>query len=646
MKDKPAAELEDIKNKYDNLKSSYMNGLFDLKQAEKALRESEEKYQFIFDNSLHFIWIYDYDTLMFLSVNAAAIKQYGYSKQEFLSMTVNDLQSIEHIDDSMKEINSIDSLSQLSKQRHLKKNGELMCVEIVSHPIFSDNNRVVHSIILDVTKSNQTLLTTENIPEQRNVEAEPLLFSRLVQQNATAICVTDPDGIIEYVNSPEIDLSGYSMAELIGSHSRIFSSGFNPKDVYIQLWKTIKSGNVWAGYLLNKKKTGELYWEYLQISPILDDNGNIINFSSLKLDLTDKKKMHEDMILAKESAEKSEILLRTFIENMPFEIWARDMNSVGILENKMHIDHFGTILGQKLINSNDSNNDNLERWESHIKMAMNGDIIHDEVEYKIDQQEIIYQQIAFPIYRNKKVIGVAGMNIDITTRRLAEKALISSEEQLKKFASHLQNVREEEKGALAREIHDDLGQILIALKIDIGLLKQKIKKDISSISVEDILLKFNNLDSLVDDTLKSARRIMNELRHEQLELLGLELTIKEYLISFEKRHQLKCEFVNYVSKIGMNQQQTLALFRILQEALTNIVKHAKATAVMIVLGNYENKLFLEISDDGVGFDMNINGRIDSYGMIGMRERAFLLKGELSITSNPGEGTRVRVEIPY
>lgn len=606
------------------------------------LSKSEVKYKGLFDKHPQPIWIYDYDTLAFLDVNEAAVTLYGYSKQEFLSMNVKDMLPVEDMLHFEKYVVQIDALNEMTEQRHFKKNGELMFVETLSYSVFSSDSRVIHSFIRTVSGSNQI---QPDIAEQRNDKEKIRLFTNIVEQSSTAICVTDPDGVIEYVNPMETNLSGYSMDELIGSHSRIFSSGFNPKEVYAELWETIKSRNIWTGYLLNEKKTGELYWEHLRVSPILDNRGNIINFLSLKLDLTDKKKMHEDVILAKESAEKSEILLRTLIENMPFEVWARDVNNIGILENTLHLEHFGSILGEELKNSNAINDDNLERWENHIKAALNGDIIHEEVEYTINEQELIYQQIAFPIYRNEKVIGVAGINVDITNRKLVDKALISSENQLRKFASYLQNVREEEKEALAREIHDDLGQILIALKIDLGLLKQKIKKDVTAVGIKDILLQIGVLEGLVNDTLQSTRRIMNELRHEQLEMLGLELAIKEYIPGFAKRHQLRCEFVSSVSKIEINQQTTLALFRILQESLTNIVKHAKASVVTIVLGHYENKLFLEISDDGVGFDMTNYGRIDSYGMIGMRERAFLLKGELSITSTLGEGTRVRVEIP-
>lgn len=213
-------------------------------------------------------------------------------------------------------------------------------------------------------------------------------------------------------------------------------------------------------------------------------------------------------------------------------------------------------------------------------------------------------------------------------------------------ASNLQNVRDDERNALAREIHDDLGQILVALKIDTGLLKRELIKNVTFICPENILTKLDSLEDLIDNTIKTTRSILNGLRPKQLELQGLEMSIKQYLCDFEHRHQLNCELASSDLTVPINQQQTLTFFRILQEAMTNIAKHAKATSVRVELGNLDTKLFMEIVDNGIGFDLKHSGRTDSYGMTGMKERTFLINGELTITSKVGDGTKVRVEIPY
>jgi len=179
-----------------------------------------------------------------------------------------------------------------------------------------------------------------------------------------------------------------------------------------------------------------------------------------------------------------------------------------------------------------------------------------------------------------------------------------------------------------------------------GLLKNKVIKTNAPSASEDILVKFDHILTLIDTTIKTARRIMNGLRPELLELNGFVATATTYLREFEDRHKIKSEFSSKISTIEMDSQQSLVFFRILQEALNNIAKHSKATLVKIQLRNESNKLVLEIIDNGIGFDKNISGRQDSYGMIGMKERVVLLEGELDIISEEGQGTCVRVEIPY
>ena len=237
-------------------------------------------------------------------------------------------------------------------------------------------------------------------------------------------------------------------------------------------------------------------------------------------------------------------------------------------------------------------------------------------------------------------------NLDTTKQKRAEEALKNSQQKLKLFAAHLQNIREEERKDLAREIHDDLGQILVAMKIDLGFMKQKVLKNIDLAFLEDITTKFDYLFNLLDNTIKTSRRIMTGLRPEALELLGFVEATRLYAIDFQERHRVTCQFESPISKLKINSQQSIAFFRILQEALTNIAKHAKATVVKIQLRNQNNKLIMEIIDNGIGFDENQKIKHDSYGLIGMRERIFLLKGELIISGKLGKGTSVRVDMPY
>jgi len=348
--------------------------------------------------------------------------------------------------------------------------------------------------------------------------------------------------------------------------------------------------------------------------------------------------------MVEEALQKSEVLLRTFIDNSPFEIWARDNESIGILENKMFVNNCGSIIGLKPNSDNRVDSNTINRWEQVNGRVFSGEIVDEEFEFDVKGQRRNFQQIVFPIKTPTQTIGIAGFNIDITERKLDEKALNESREQLKKFAAHLQNVREEERNLLARDIHDDLGQILIAMKIDLGLLKQGLVKNLEGKILEDSMQKFNDLQNLVDNTLKSARRIMTDLRPEVLDLLGLIETINQHIKSFAERNKIECKLINHTNNLELNSQHSVALFRIVQEALNNIAKHARATKVEVRLTEAKDKFTLEIKDNGIGFDTNDKRKIDSYGLLGMKERVFLLGGKLKITSQKDKGTTIKVEI--
>ncbi len=443
---------------------------------------------------------------------------------------------------------------------------------------------------------------------------------------------------------------GKQKAEMIGyspkkfSHHADFMGLVHPED----LEKTMKAmHNHLTG--IDKKyeieyrilsNTG-IYKNYYDIGSVSkrDNNGNPLVVSGLVIDITERKH-------AEEALQKSETFLRTFIDNVPFEIWARDIDGVGILENKKLIEHFGSILGHKPSEFSKRNLETAKLWDYNNNRIINGEIIDEEVIYNIGNQPRIYQQILFPInIETTEIIGIAGFNIDITSRKNAEIALNESQGQLKMFAAHLQSVREEERTLLAREIHDDLGQILVAMKIDMGILKNTFMKINKDFDLNDLMIRFDELLQLVDNTIKTTRRIMTDLRPEVLDMLGFTEAVRQHLKSFQERYKIECQLIKNTPKLDLKPQQSVALFRIIQEALNNIAKHAKASSVKVIIDQQSDKLKLEIIDNGIGFKEEGNLRIDSYGLIGMKERVFLLDGELIIKSEIGIGTNVKVELP-
>lgn len=235
---------------------------------------------------------------------------------------------------------------------------------------------------------------------------------------------------------------------------------------------------------------------------------------------------------------------------------------------------------------------------------------------------------------------------DITQRKQAKEELENSREELKQYASHLQNVREEERILLAREIHDDLAQNLVAVKVDLGLLTMKLLKEIENVDDSDLMNSLSELSTEMNDTISTCRKIMSGLRSEELELIGLLETMKQYAKDFQEKHQIECSFQTELETILLDPKDSVTMLRIFQEALSNVYKHAKASAVNVSLRTEDKLLVCEIKDNGVGFDATNKIKSHSYGIIGMKERVLLLNGRLQVRSSINKGTVVRIEIPY
>ena len=370
----------------------------------------------------------------------------------------------------------------------------------------------------------------------------------------------------------------------------------------------------------------------------------------LQIQNEEKEKRTAELIIANKAFLQSEENFRRSISESPFGIRINSMDSQTIYVNKAFLDIYelNSLEDFKSLSTinrytPESYAQHLDRKEKRKKGEKTSDyevsIIRKDGEIRVIK--VWRKEILWNDSRHYQII-----NLDITEQKRTEEALKNSQQQLRNFASHLQDIREQEKIAIAREIHDDLGQILVALKIDLGLFKHEVSKGNGCISPEGIMGKFDDLSSLVDKTIKTTRRIMTGLRPEIIDSLGFIEAARSYILEFEARHHLPCQFVCNLSEINIASQQSVALFRILQEALTNVIKHAKATAVKIKVSIHTHKLILEITDNGIGFDENHTLREESYGMIGMKERIILLEGKLFITGKPGQGTSVRVEIPY
>ncbi|HVV01715.1 MAG TPA: histidine kinase [Verrucomicrobiae bacterium] len=225
--------------------------------------------------------------------------------------------------------------------------------------------------------------------------------------------------------------------------------------------------------------------------------------------------------------------------------------------------------------------------------------------------------------------------------RRAEEQLRESHEQLRALSVYLQSVREEERTRIAREVHDELGQALTGCKLDLAWIAGKLPKEQT-----DLLARTKALTTHIDSTIQMVRRIATELRPGILDHLGLAAALEWQANEFQNRTGIKCVVHAGVDELPLTVELNTTFFRIFQETLTNIIRHAGATLVTVELKEQGGEIVLEVRDNGRGISRDEINNSKSMGLLGMRERAALLGGEFKISPLPArKGTRVRVAIP-
>ena len=227
---------------------------------------------------------------------------------------------------------------------------------------------------------------------------------------------------------------------------------------------------------------------------------------------------------------------------------------------------------------------------------------------------------------------------DITKRKHAEEAL-------RALSARLRSAREEEGTRIAREIHDELGGVLTGLKWDLEKIDDTLNSSADGPYLPEIRERISSMTGLIETTINTVRRIASELRPGVLDDLGLVAAIEWQVEQFQLRSGLKCHWINNASEIELSRERATAVFRIFQEILTNVLRHAHAANLYVKLRRSKHYFELEVKDDGQGITESQTMNTQSLGLLGMKERALLVGGEVHITGKEGAGTTVVVRVP-
>jgi len=295
-----------------------------------------------------------------------------------------------------------------------------------------------------------------------------------------------------------------------------------------------------------------------------------------------------------------------------------------------------------------------EQIIGYYSRALDGEHLNYETSFQAAYGQFLWYNFQLsPVVNDKnKILGLVLAISDITKKKKAElekeklsEALRSSHLGLKKLVARVNTAKEEERLHIAREVHDELGQILTTTKIEVSMLKKKLSLSEGNPSLQ---LDFTHILELIDKSIKSVKKIATDLRPEMLDELGLVESIKWQVEEFNKNAGAECtlsiskEFMDLSHDIN----RSTTLYRIVQEALTNIARHANATKVKVVVKTSIDNIFLVIQDNGIGISEEQKSKKNSFGLTGLRERVLLLNGIIDFTGQPKGGTIVYVQIPY
>jgi PAS domain S-box-containing protein len=355
-----------------------------------------------------------------------------------------------------------------------------------------------------------------------------------------------------------------------------------------------------------------------------------------------------------EALSDSNALLQAVSNSTTDAIFVRDRNGRTIFANPAMLRVLGkdtdAVIGHTNAEIYANASDAKQVDANELKVMQNGraEVIEESVNCR-DGIRTFYSTKAPWLDRQGRIKGLVGISTDITDRKRIENALKAHETHLESLVAartaevtellgHLESTREEEKRAIARELHDDLGSAFTALSMHLTMLFQKIP------STPELTERAEHIKGLLTTVVNATRRIQTGLRPDKLDIFGLKVAISEQVLEFEKYTSISCQTSLPDEEIANSPQHDIVLFRIVQEALNNIAKYAKATQVRVVLDDQEDSISLVIIDNGIGINAVPTGRT-THGLRGMQERAAYLGGKVKIITGYGKGTTISVTLP-
>ena len=653
------------------------------KQAEEALRQSEERFARFMQHLPGLAWIKDTQG-RYVYANAAAEKAFNTPREKLYGKTDQDIFPPE-----------VAALFRRNDAQALADEKGVQVIETLQHQDGVLHSSLVSKFPIPALDGSTALIggtafdITERLRAEEALRESEERFRAILRQATAGIVLKDADGYLIFVNEAFCSMLGRTEEELLGKTIWEF---MHPDDIAENKRSYERLMLEGIPFRLERRfmrEDGSIIWADASISPIMDADGKPQSAIAVEVDITGRKQAEdalqqlnlqlEDRVLSRTAklrevnqTLREEIKERRKVEQAlrKSEATARENEEklstlfnllpVGIsfLDPQGQIIQMNPALANILKLSDEQVADGSYRSRRYVRA--NGTLMHPaefasqravtegrtiynvETGVQLEEGELIWTSVsAAPV--NVADVGAVVVTVDITESKLAERALQESRERLQILSQRLVEVQEDERRAIARELHDRVGQTLAALNINLIIISGQLGGKVD----EQISTRLNDSMKLVAETIALVRDVMSNLRPSVLDDYGLEAAIESHLAQYRARYEINTIFEKPESplpRLGPSIEMTF--LRIAQEALMNIAKHAHASQVTVRLGHEQNAICMTIQDNGIGIESwSEANQSGSHGLTIMRERAEAFGGSIKVSSVPGKGTKVDVSIP-
>ncbi len=589
----------------------------DRKIAEQQIKESELNYRTLVEQATDAICIAD-KSMKIIDINPYACEILGYSKEELLGTSVVDLFPADDLAINPFKIQELQSGLILRNDRKLKRKDQTIVEVEASSRIIEDGRFVVFA---------------RDITERKRADDEIQKLSIIAKETVNAVILTDSDEKILWVNEAFTQITEFEAAEVIGKRPGDFLQGRETNPAVVRFMRQkIKNIEPFECDIINYSKSGKKYWLRIQCQPQYDEAGKLKYFFAIQTDITKEKEAEERLKASEES-------YRYLFNNNPACIFIWDIESLQILEvNKTALVQYGytkeeflskTILEQGI----PKHADKIMKFVEQVRK--NSGFQSTNVSKHLNKSgEVMYMSISSHRIQYKGKTVILALATNVTEKIFLERLL--EEERLKKqkeITSAVISAQEAERQEIGRELHDNINQILASSLLYLNMVKSESDSKLST--------HLEETDNLINTAITEIRNLSHIMISPSLNESELVQAL-EHLIRITTKPGGAA--VNLIvldfNEDSITDKHKLSIYRIVQEQLTNISKHAQASKVVVFLHQDNEKLILSIKDDGIGFDTR--KKATGVGLMNIRTRASLFGGELIINSSPGKGTEIKV----